>query len=114
MNRYRTNHAIVEAIARTRSSMVVIFIVNVRLVERNVKSQAGKVKVRKPMVWYSRSGTTVNMPSKRLPIVASTFWGVAVEFAGGVKVARFASEVNVEEDCARLARRASADISGSN
>ena len=44
-----------------------MFIVNVRLVDKNVKSHAGNVKVTKLMVQYSTLGTMVKSPNKRPP-----------------------------------------------
>ena len=46
-NRYRTNQLIVEARATMSSRKVVIFMVNVRLVERKVNSHVGNFMVRK-------------------------------------------------------------------
>lgn len=68
-NLYRTNQLTVEANAKRSKSKVVIFIVNVRLVDRNVKSHAGSVKVTKVMVQYNTLGTIVKTPSKSPPSI---------------------------------------------
>ena len=59
----------VEAKTSSKRSRVVIFMVNVRLVDRKVNSHVGSVKVTKVMSQYSRLGTTVKMPRKLQLIV---------------------------------------------
>jgi hypothetical protein len=68
-NRYRTNQLTVETMTRRRSSKVVIFIVNVKLVEKKEKSHVGTVKVRNPMSQNRKDGTIVNMPRTRPPSI---------------------------------------------
>jgi len=49
-NRYRTNQLTVEAKTTSSRINVVIFIVKVRLVDKKLKSHAGRVKVTKLMI----------------------------------------------------------------
>lgn len=69
MNLYLTNQLTVEATTTRSSRRVVIFIVKVRLVDRNEKSHVGSVYVTNVIVQYSTLGTTVNMPKARPPSI---------------------------------------------
>ena len=69
MNLYLTNQLTVEATTTRSSNRVVMFIVKVKLVDRNEKSHVGSVYVTNVIVQYSTLGTTVNMPKARPPSI---------------------------------------------
>ena len=71
----------VEATTNTSRITVVMFIVKVRLVEKNVNSHAGNVSVMKPMSQYKKLGMIVIILRKRPPAVPSIVSAFAVPFA---------------------------------
>lgn len=76
-NLYLTNQLRVDTIASKRSRRVVMFMVKVRLVDKNENSHVGRVKVTKVIIQIRMLGTMVNMPSSRPPSM------LRLERAGG-------------------------------
>lgn len=82
-----------------------MFMVNVRLVERKVKSQVGRVRVTKLTTQYSRLGMTVKIPTKRPPIMPREDWGVApVVIVKTVAVACGTVEVRLSSEACAASR----------
>jgi hypothetical protein len=93
-NLYLTNQLTVEAMTSRSSNKVVMFIVNVKLVEKNENSHPGMVKVRNPISQNKNDGTIVKTPRSRPPSMLRVDLLTAASAAGAFRVMSGAMELS--------------------